>query len=111
MSWKHTKRSQIAFTVTSIALSLVHLGSRLLGRPAQFLMESPGTLIGVRPENKNVRGPHYMHQAAKRMDNHEKQLDLFTKAMVGPTRREQELITVIQEETKHTEGKEEAGYI
>jgi len=52
-----------------------------------------------------------MHQAAKRMDNHEKQLDLFTKAMVGPTRREQELITVIQEETKHTEGNEEAGYI
>jgi len=56
MSWKHTKGSQIDFTVTSIALSLVHLGSRLLGRPAQFLMDSPSTLIGVRPENKNDRG-------------------------------------------------------
>jgi len=39
---------------------------------------------------------------------HEQQLEFFTKAaMVG---HEQGLITVIQDETKRTEEKEEAGY-
>ena len=44
-----------------------------------------------------------MHGAAQRVDNCEQQLEFFTKAMVRP-------ITVIQEETKRTEEKEEAGY-
>jgi len=43
-----------------------------------------------------------MHRAAQRVDNCEQQLDFFTKAMFD---REQELITVIQEETKRTEKK------
>jgi len=47
-----------------------------------------------------------MHGAAQSVDNCEQQLEFFTKAMVN---REQELITVIQEETKRTERKEEAG--
>ena len=38
-----------------------------------------------------------MHGAAQRADNCEQQLYFFTRAMVGP---KQELITVIQEETK-----------
>ena len=42
-----------------------------------------------------------MHGAAQRVDNCEQQLERLD--------REQELITVIQEETKHTEEKEEAG--
>jgi hypothetical protein len=41
------KRSKIAFAVTSIALSLVPLGTKLLELPAQFLIGSPGTLGGV----------------------------------------------------------------
>ena len=48
-----------------------------------------------------------MHGAAQRVDNCEQQLLFFTKAMVG---HEQGLITVIQDETKRTEEKEEAGY-
>ena len=48
-----------------------------------------------------------MHGAAQRVDNHEQQLIFFTKQWLD---REQELITVIQEETKRTEEKEEAGY-
>jgi len=48
-----------------------------------------------------------MHGAAQRVDNCEQQLEFFTKAMVD---QEQQLITVIQEETKRTEEKEEAGY-
>jgi len=38
------KRSQIAFAVTSIALILERLGTLLLGRPAQSLVKTPGTL-------------------------------------------------------------------
>jgi len=41
----NTKQSQIAIAVTCVALSLAQLSSRLLGLPAQFLIESPGTLI------------------------------------------------------------------
>ena len=48
-----------------------------------------------------------MHGAAQRMDNCEQQLEFFTKAMVRPR---QELITVIQEESKRMEEQEEAGY-
>ena len=48
-----------------------------------------------------------MHGAAQRVDNCEQQLLFFTKAMVG---HEQGLITVIQDESKRTEEKEEAGY-
>jgi len=40
----NTKRSRIALAVTSISLSLGHFGTQLLERPAQFLVESPGTL-------------------------------------------------------------------
>ena len=40
----NTKRSQITFAITCIALSLGHLGARLLGLPAQSLFGSPGTL-------------------------------------------------------------------
>jgi len=49
-----------------------------------------------------------MHGAAQRVDNCEQQLDFFTKVMVRP--RTRDLITVIQEETKRTEEKEEDGY-
>ena len=48
-----------------------------------------------------------MHGAAQRVDNCEMQLEFLRKRWLD---REQELITVIQEETKHTEEKEEAGY-
>jgi len=48
-----------------------------------------------------------MHGAAQRVDNCEQQLDFSRKRWLD---REQELITVIQEETKRTEGNEEAGY-
>ena len=48
-----------------------------------------------------------MHGAAQRMDNCEQQLEFLRKRWLD---REQELITVIQEETKRTEEKEEAGY-
>ena len=50
-----------------------------------------------------------MSGAAQRVDSHEQQLAFLTKAMVGPS-FEQELITVIKEETKRTEEKEEAWY-
>jgi len=50
-----------------------------------------------------------MHGAAQRVDNCEQQLKIFTKAMPRSD-REQELITVIQEETKRTEEKKEVGY-
>jgi len=49
-----------------------------------------------------------MHGAAQRVDNCEQQLDFFTKAMVRPRTRGE--ITVIQEETKRTEEKEETRY-
>jgi hypothetical protein len=39
------KRSQIVFAVTLVALSLKHLSTRLLGLPAQSLIESRSTLI------------------------------------------------------------------
>jgi len=39
-----TKRSQIVFTITSIALILERLGTQLLGLPVQSLIESPSTL-------------------------------------------------------------------
>jgi len=48
-----------------------------------------------------------MYGAAQRVDNCEQQLDFLRKRWLD---REQELITVIQEETKRTEEKEEAGY-
>jgi len=48
-----------------------------------------------------------MHGAAQRVDNCEQQLNFLRKRWLD---REQELITVIQEETKRTEEKEEAGY-
>jgi len=37
----NTKRSQIALTVVSIALSLGRLGTQLMGLPAQSLIETP----------------------------------------------------------------------
>ena len=43
-------RSKIVFAVTSIALTLVPLGTKLLEIPAQFLIGSPGTLAGRRWE-------------------------------------------------------------
>ena len=42
----NTKRSQIAFAVTSMALSLQRLGTQLLGLSAQSLIKSSGTLPG-----------------------------------------------------------------
>ena len=48
-----------------------------------------------------------MHGAAQRVDNCEQQLEFLRKRWLD---REQELIAVIQEETKRTEEKEEAGY-
>ena len=44
------ERSKIAFTVTSIALSLGHLGARLLELPVQSLIGSPDT-ITARPRS------------------------------------------------------------
>jgi len=38
-------------------------------------------------KNKNYRGPHYMHEAAQRVDNCKQQLNFFTKAMVRPRTR------------------------
>ena len=49
-----------------------------------------------------------MYGAAQRVDNREQQLEFFTKAMVGPN--EQELIRLIQAETKRMEEKKEAGF-
>jgi len=48
-----------------------------------------------------------MHGAAQRVENREQQLEFSRKRWLD---REQELITVIQVETKSTEEKEEAGY-
>jgi len=48
-----------------------------------------------------------MHGAAQRVDNCEQQLEFLRKRWLD---REQELIIVIQEETKRTEEKEETGY-
>jgi len=48
-----------------------------------------------------------MHGAAQRVDNCEQQLEFLRKRWLD---REQELITVIQEESKRTEEKEEAEY-
>ena len=48
-----------------------------------------------------------MHGATQSVNNCEQQLEIFTKAMVRPRTK---LITVIQEETKRTEEKEEVGY-
>ena len=48
-----------------------------------------------------------MHGAAQRVDYCEQQLNFLRKRWLD---REQELITDIQEETKRTEEKEEAGY-
>ena len=48
-----------------------------------------------------------MHRAAQRVDNCEQQLEFLRKRWLD---REQELITVIQEESKRTEEKEEAEY-
>ena len=48
-----------------------------------------------------------MHGAAQRVDNCEQQLHFLRKRWLD---REQELITGIQQETKCTEEKEEAGY-
>jgi len=42
------------------------------------------------------------------VDNREQQLEFFTKAIVGPN--EQELIRLIQAETKRMEEKKEAGF-
>ena len=41
------KRSKNAFAVTSIALTLVPLGTKLLELPVQSLIGSPGTLVHV----------------------------------------------------------------
>jgi len=46
-SGTNTKRSQIAWSVTSIALSLRSLGTQLLGLPAQSLKETSRTLTRV----------------------------------------------------------------
>ena len=48
-----------------------------------------------------------MHGAAQRVDDCEKKLEFLRQRWLY---REQKLITVIQEETKRTEEKEEAGY-
>ena len=48
-----------------------------------------------------------MHGAAQRVENREQQLEFSRKRWLD---RQQELITVIQVETKSTEEKEEAGY-
>jgi len=48
-----------------------------------------------------------MHGSAQRVDNSEQHLNFLRKRWLD---REQELITVIQEITKRTEEKEEAGY-
>jgi len=48
-----------------------------------------------------------MHGAAQRVENCEQQLDFLRKRWLD---REQELITVIQEQTKRTEEKEATGY-
>ena len=40
----NTKRLQIVFAVTSIALILERLGTQFLGRPVQSQIENPGTL-------------------------------------------------------------------
>ena len=48
------KRSKIAFAVTSIALSLGHLGARLLGLPTPSLIGSPDTLFCA----KGIRLPY-----------------------------------------------------
>ena len=48
-----------------------------------------------------------MHGAAQRVHNCEQQLNFLRKQWLN---REQELITVIQEETKRTEDKEETGH-
>jgi hypothetical protein len=48
-----------------------------------------------------------MHGAAQRVDNRKQQLDFVRKQWLD---REQELITVIQEETKRIQDMEEAGY-
>ena len=42
------KRSKIAFAVTSIAFTVVHICTELLQLPAQSLIGSPGTLLGTR---------------------------------------------------------------
>ena len=49
-----------------------------------------------------------MHGAAQRVDNCEQQLEFFMKAMVRPRTRAD--LTIIQEEIKRTEEKEEAGH-
>jgi len=41
----NTTRSQIVFAITSIALSLAPLSTRLLGFPAQSLIETVSTLV------------------------------------------------------------------
>jgi len=48
----NTKRSQISFAVTSVALILECLGTQLLRRPAQSLVESPGTLAAASARNQ-----------------------------------------------------------
>jgi len=42
------KRAKNAFAVTSIALTMVPFGTKLLELPMQSLIGSPGTLLGVR---------------------------------------------------------------
>jgi len=49
------KHSKIVFTVTSIALSLGHIGLKLLGLAAQSLSGSPGTLHGGRVQGLPIR--------------------------------------------------------
>jgi len=50
-----TKRSKIVFAVTRIALSLGHLTARLLGLPAQSLIETLGTIsISLNQHNGKI---------------------------------------------------------
>jgi len=62
-------------------------------------------MTSVQNKKTNYKGPHYMHGSTQRVDNREQQVDFLQKRWLD---REQELVTVIQEETKRTEEKEEA---
>jgi len=62
-SWDQYKRSKNTFDVTSIALILVPLGTKLLEVPAQFLTGSPGTCwlhqrpVAKRPQSRTPNIP------------------------------------------------------
>jgi len=59
--------------------------------------------------NAVVQRAYYMHEAIQRVDNHEQQLELLTKAMVGPGTRA-EHGHPRGNRSMHTEEKEDVGY-